>query len=63
MPPGPPIASIGRLIGFNPRIVVPGHGPISVEPLADLQLTRDDLVQGKLPGRSEAANTAGRRRG
>jgi len=23
----------------------------------------DDLVQGKLPGRSEAANTAGRRRG
>lgn len=44
MPPGPPIASIGRLIGFNPHIVVPGHGPISVEPLADLQLTRDDLV-------------------
>jgi glyoxylase-like metal-dependent hydrolase (beta-lactamase superfamily II) len=38
------IASLGRLIAFKPRIVVPGHGPISTEPLADLQLTRDYLV-------------------
>ncbi len=37
------IASLGRLIAFKPRIVVPGHGPISTEPLADLQLTRDYL--------------------
>jgi glyoxylase-like metal-dependent hydrolase (beta-lactamase superfamily II) len=38
------IASLGQLIEFKPRIVVPGHGPISVAPLADLQLTRDYLV-------------------
>ena len=38
------IASLSQLIELNPRIVVPGHGPISVEPLADLQLTRDYLV-------------------
>ena len=38
------IASLSQLIELKPRIVVPGHGPISVEPLADLQLTRDYLV-------------------
>jgi glyoxylase-like metal-dependent hydrolase (beta-lactamase superfamily II) len=38
------IASLGRLIDFKPRIVVPGHGPASTEPLADLQLTRDYLI-------------------
>lgn len=38
------IASLGRLIAFKPRIVVPGHGPMSTEPLADLQLTRDYIV-------------------
>jgi glyoxylase-like metal-dependent hydrolase (beta-lactamase superfamily II) len=38
------IASLGQLIAFKPRVVVPGHGPISTEPLADLQLTRDYLV-------------------
>jgi glyoxylase-like metal-dependent hydrolase (beta-lactamase superfamily II) len=38
------IASLGQLIALKPRIVVPGHGPISVEPRADLQLTRDYLV-------------------
>lgn len=38
------IASLGRLIELRPRIVVPGHGPVSTDPLADLQLTRDYLV-------------------
>ena len=38
------IASLGRLITLKPRIVVPGHGPISTDPVADLQLTRDYLV-------------------
>jgi glyoxylase-like metal-dependent hydrolase (beta-lactamase superfamily II) len=38
------IASLGQLIALKPRIVVPGHGPLSTEPLADLQLTRDYLV-------------------
>ncbi len=38
------IASLDRLIAFAPRIVLPGHGPASTAPLADLQLTRDYLV-------------------
>lgn len=38
------IASLGRLIDFQPRTVVPGHGPVSTEPLADLELTRDYLL-------------------
>ena len=38
------IASLDRLIAFKPSLVVPGHGPVSREPLADLQLTRDYLV-------------------
>jgi glyoxylase-like metal-dependent hydrolase (beta-lactamase superfamily II) len=38
------IASLDTLIADAPRIVVPGHGPASTEPLADLRLTRDYLV-------------------
>ena len=38
------IASLGRLIEMRPRMVVPGHGPVSDDPLPDLQLTRDYLV-------------------
>lgn len=38
------IASLGRLIDWRPRTVVPGHGPVSTEPLADLALTRDYLT-------------------
>ncbi len=38
------IASLDRLIAFAPRIVLPGHGPASESPLADLELTRDYLA-------------------
>lgn len=38
------IASLQRLIGYAPRLVVPGHGPLSTDPLADLELTRDYLL-------------------
>lgn len=38
------IASLASLIGFAPRAMVPGHGEVSTEPLADLELTRDYLV-------------------
>ncbi len=38
------IASLQGMIGWGARVVVPGHGPVSTEPLADLQLTRDYLV-------------------
>ena len=50
------IASLGRLIALKPRIVVPGHGPISTEPLADLQLTRDYLVHLRKTMAEAAAN-------
>ena len=50
------IASLGRLIAFKPRIVVPGHGAISSEPLADLQLTRDYLVHLRKTMAEAAAN-------
>lgn len=38
------IESLDRLIALRPAVVVPGHGPLSREPLADLQLTRDYLA-------------------
>ena len=50
------IASLARLIELKPRIVVPGHGPISTEPVADLQLTRDYLVHLRKAMAEAAAN-------
>ncbi len=38
------IASLNRLIALRPRLLVPGHGPASTEPLADLETTRDYLL-------------------
>ena len=38
------IASLERLIDYKPRVVVPGHGPASIDPMADLVMTRDYLV-------------------
>ncbi len=38
------IASLDRLIEHRPRLVIPGHGPVSTDPLADLVLTRDYLL-------------------
>ena len=38
------IASLKKLIELKPRVLVPGHGPVSVNPLADLQTTRDYLL-------------------
>jgi glyoxylase-like metal-dependent hydrolase (beta-lactamase superfamily II) len=37
------IAALDRLIGFGAELIVPGHGPASTRPQADLQLTRDYL--------------------
>ena len=50
------IASLGTLIDFKPAQVVPGHGPISTQPLADLQLTRDYLVHLRQTMAEAAAN-------
>jgi glyoxylase-like metal-dependent hydrolase (beta-lactamase superfamily II) len=38
------IESLNRLIEWGARIIVPGHGPLSNEPQADLELTRDYLL-------------------
>ena len=38
------IASLSRLIDFQPKLLVPGHGPVSPMPREDLTLTRDYLV-------------------
>ena len=37
------IAALDGLLALKPRVIVPGHGPASQDPLADLQLTRDYL--------------------
>ncbi len=50
------IASLGRLLDMKPRVIVPGHGPISREPLPDLQLTRDYLVHLRKTMAEAAAN-------
>lgn len=38
------IAALDTLLGFEARVVVPGHGPLSVDAGRDMQLTRDYLV-------------------
>ena len=38
------IASLARLMEFDAKIMVPGHGALSEDPKADLQMTRDYLV-------------------
>ena len=37
------IKSLGTALNFKPRLIVPGHGPVSTEPMKDLELTRDYL--------------------
>jgi glyoxylase-like metal-dependent hydrolase (beta-lactamase superfamily II) len=38
------IESLNALLDMNPRLLVPGHGPVSETPRDDLALTRDYLV-------------------
>jgi glyoxylase-like metal-dependent hydrolase (beta-lactamase superfamily II) len=38
------IESLNRLMKFQPRLVIPGHGPTSANPMADMTMTRDYLV-------------------
>jgi glyoxylase-like metal-dependent hydrolase (beta-lactamase superfamily II) len=38
------IAALESVIAMRPEVLVPGHGPVSREPVPDLQLTRDYLV-------------------
>lgn len=38
------IASLNRLLSFDAKVVIPGHGPASESARADMELTRDYLV-------------------
>ncbi len=38
------IKSLADLLTLQPRLVVPGHGPVSTTPMVDLELTRDYLI-------------------
>ncbi len=38
------IEALDRLLALKPKVLVPGHGPLSHEPVADLALTRDYLA-------------------
>jgi len=38
------IAAIDRIVKFNPKVLVGGHGDASRDPAADLRMTRDYLV-------------------
>ena len=38
------IDALSGLIALQPRTIVPGHGPASVDPVPDLEMTRDYLV-------------------
>lgn len=37
------LAALDRLLTLNPKVLVPGHGEISTDPVGDLTLTRDYL--------------------
>ena len=50
------IASLERIVAFQPRIMIPGHGPVSGAPLGDLNLTRDYLVYLRKSMGEAAAN-------
>ena len=38
------IGALDRMLALKPRLLVPGHGPLSMTPAEDLQLTRDYLL-------------------
>ena len=38
------IESLTAMLGMNPQLLVPGHGPVSTTPREDIALTRDYLV-------------------
>ena len=38
------IASLTRLMQYQPKLVIPGHGPASTDPMKDMAMTRDYLA-------------------
>lgn len=50
------IVALERLLAFDARVVVPGHGPLSQQARQDMQLTRDYLVYLRKSMGQAAAN-------
>jgi glyoxylase-like metal-dependent hydrolase (beta-lactamase superfamily II) len=50
------IEALNRLLSYNVRTIVPGHGPASTSAVADLQLTRDYLQHLRLTMGEAARN-------
>lgn len=50
------IAALETLLGYDVRVLVPGHGPHSTAPADDLRLTRDYLVHLRLTMGEAARN-------
>ncbi len=50
------IDALGKLIDLRPTVVVPGHGPPSINPMQDLVLTRDYLAHLRLTMGEAARN-------
>ena len=42
------VGALDRMLALQPRILVPGHGPVSQQPAADLHQTRDYLAYLRL---------------
>ena len=38
------ISSLTRLMKYQPKLVIPGHGPASTDPMKDMAMTRDYLA-------------------
>jgi len=38
------IQALNRLMKYQPKIVIPGHGPASINPMVDMAMTRDYLL-------------------
>jgi glyoxylase-like metal-dependent hydrolase (beta-lactamase superfamily II) len=38
------IQALNRLMKYQPKIVIPGHGPASINPMVDMTMTRDYLL-------------------
>jgi glyoxylase-like metal-dependent hydrolase (beta-lactamase superfamily II) len=38
------VKALGDMLALNPKVVVPGHGPVSTQAVADMELTRAYLV-------------------
>lgn len=50
------VQALDGLIALRPRTIVPGHGPLSQDPVPDLELTRDYLQYLRLSMGAAAAN-------